>query len=113
MTNQDNYEEMQTVANNIKVEELYYFLSASWTVLFENILFPMGKKVKSDVKEVPWSKRWQPNSLWYVIIVDYTVYLVLRNRIQGWNKFTNLTLCNKYICKDIKIKDSYTNATCN
>ena len=29
MTNQDNYEEMQTVANNIKVEELYYFLSAS------------------------------------------------------------------------------------
>ena len=65
------------------------------------------------MKEVPWSKRWQPNSLWYVIIVDYTVYLVLQNRIQWWNKFTNLTLCNKYICKDIKIKDSYTNAICN
>lgn len=29
MTNQDNYEEMQRVANNIKVEELYYFLSVS------------------------------------------------------------------------------------
>ena len=43
MTNQDNYEEVQRVANNTKVEELYYFLSASWTVFFENILFLMGE----------------------------------------------------------------------
>lgn len=47
MINQGNYEEMQRVTNNIKIEELYYFQSASWTVLFENILLPMGgKKIK-------------------------------------------------------------------
>lgn len=44
MINQGNYEEMQRVTNNIKTEELYYFQSASWTVLFENILLPMGEK---------------------------------------------------------------------
>lgn len=29
MINQGNYEEMQRVTNNIKIEELYYFQSAS------------------------------------------------------------------------------------
>lgn len=44
MTNQGYYEETQRVTNNIKTEELHYFQSASWTVLFENILLPMGER---------------------------------------------------------------------